>query len=58
MLERDSNGYLIYSPCDGSTPEIIIKNDSLTIQWQLEKETYKLKKILKQTTENINWNVM
>ena len=39
QIERDSTGYLLYDPCDGQTPGIIISNDSLTIIHQLEEPT-------------------
>lgn len=53
MLERDSIGYLVYAPCDGSTPKIYIEKDStLILQWQLEKSEFKIKEITK-TKNNI-----
>jgi len=55
MLERDSIGYLVYNPCDGSTPKINIEgNRILTISGQLEKKEYKIKKI----TEPLNNNFL
>jgi hypothetical protein len=35
-VERDSLGYLIYDPCDGSNPSISIKNGTITVYWWLE----------------------
>ena len=34
-LERDSLGYLIYSPCDGGTPRIYIDSGYVKIYWQI-----------------------
>jgi hypothetical protein len=47
MVQRDSIGYLIYIPCDGSTPEININKHLLTVQWQLESQTYEIKNIVR-----------
>lgn len=53
MLERDSIGYLVYNPCDGSTPQINIEgNSTLTIRGQLEKTEYKIKKISEPVNNN------
>src|SRR5512133_1579275 len=35
-LERDSIGYLLYKPCNGGTPVILIDSGYVTIFWQLE----------------------
>ncbi len=35
-LERDSLGYLVYTPCDGETPAISIDSGYITIYWQLD----------------------
>ena len=35
-LERDHKGYFIYNPCDGETPKIFIKNDSIVLKYQIE----------------------
>ena len=35
-VERDSLGYLVYEPCNGETPMIIIDSEYLKIHWQLE----------------------
>jgi len=34
-VEKDENGYLIYEPCDGSTPTISL-NDGFSMKWQIE----------------------
>jgi len=36
MLQRDSIGYLIYHPCNGSTPKISIDKNNLIIYGQLD----------------------
>lgn len=36
MVERDSAGYLVYDPCNGSTPMITIENGYINIYWQLD----------------------
>ncbi len=36
MLERDSVDYLVYSPCNGSTPKISIDKNYIVIFWQLD----------------------
>lgn len=38
-IERDSTGYLLYEPCDGQTPGIVVSNDSLILRHQLEEPT-------------------
>lgn len=35
-LERDSVGYLIYKPCDGSTARMTIDSTYITVYWQLD----------------------
>lgn len=35
-LERDDKGYLIYKPCNGSTPRIVIDSGVIAIHWQLD----------------------
>ena len=48
-LERDSIGYLLYKPCDGSTPELYIEsnNNYIIRQGQLESDRYKIVKVRK-----------
>ena len=46
-LERNENGYVVYQPCDGSTPTIVIKNSTLTMNWQLEPDEHILKDIFR-----------
>jgi hypothetical protein len=41
-LERDTSGYVFYSPCEGDTPYILFRKDSVIIQWQLETEESKI----------------
>lgn len=36
MLERDSIGYLVYKPCNGSTPGINLSKKEISIHWRLE----------------------
>lgn len=36
-LERDEKGYLVYDPCDGNTPTIIIDKDNITIYSQIDQ---------------------
>ncbi len=38
-VERDSIGYFLYQPCDGQTPNIIVSNDSITLNHQIEEPT-------------------
>lgn len=38
-LERDSIGHLLYEPCDGSTPRILISKDSVVLKHQIEMPT-------------------
>ncbi|MDB5232460.1 MAG: hypothetical protein JWN76_3265 [Chitinophagaceae bacterium] len=53
MLERDSMGYLVYKPCDGSTPEINLESAGiLTIQWQLEETKSRIKRFTQINTNN------
>lgn len=51
MLERDSLGYLVYYPCDGSTPQIKINKDTLTIQWQNEEQKTLIEKFTRVTDD-------
>jgi hypothetical protein len=46
-LERSENGYVVYQPCDGSTPTIEIKHLDLAINWQLEREEHNVKDIIR-----------
>ena len=43
-IEKDEKGYLIYDPCDGGTPTIHLENGQITINWQLEGESYSYEK--------------
>jgi len=36
LLEKDSIGYLVYDPCNGDTPMIVIDNNYVTIYWQID----------------------
>ena len=38
-LERDKEGYFLYDPCDGQTPEIIIDNKSILLKHQIDEPT-------------------
>lgn len=38
-LQRDSSGYLIYKPCNGSIPQIYIDSGFVTVYWQLDAPT-------------------
>lgn len=38
-LERDKEGYFLYDPCDGETPEVIIDNKSILLKHQIEEPT-------------------
>lgn len=42
-LEKDKKGYMIYEPCDGSTPAIVVKKDTLHMDWQLESQTHMIR---------------
>lgn len=42
-LNRDRQGYMIYNPCEGSTPGIILHKDTLHMYWQLESQTHLIK---------------
>lgn len=35
-IKVDSTGYLVYKPCNGSTPVITIDSGCVTIHWQLD----------------------
>ena len=39
-VEKDGDGYLVYDPCDGSTPSIRIEKENIIINSNLESETY------------------
>lgn len=43
-VERDDQGYLLYNPCDGSTPEVVIENGKISVHWQLETITLNIDK--------------
>ena len=51
QLSRSENGYVVYQPCDGSTPTVEIKNSNLLINWQLESDLHTIKAIL-QTSDS------
>ena len=38
-IERDKEGYFLYDPCDGETPNLIIDNKSILLQHQIEEPT-------------------
>jgi hypothetical protein len=49
--ERDSLGYLIYKPCDGTTPKVDIANNYISLQGQLESDWLRICKY-KKTKKN------
>lgn len=45
-LERDKEGYLIYSPCNGTTPRLRVNEGKVTIFWKLEGlNSFRIEKI-------------
>ena len=55
-IERDENGYLIYDPCDGSTPSIKVHNEYLTVSYGLKTETFRYGKF-KTIVENKSFRI-
>src|SRR6478752_5010928 len=46
-LEKDKKGYIVYEPCEGSTSGIVVKKDTLHMDWQLESQTHMIRKFEK-----------
>jgi hypothetical protein len=45
QLSRNETGYVVYKPCDGSTPTVVINGSGLTINLQLESEKHTITSI-------------
>lgn len=56
QLNKSETGYVLYKPCDGSTPTVSIKGLSLIINWQLESEMHKIKNIIQVSDSVIKIN--
>ena len=48
-VEQDEKGYLIYDPCDGSTPTIKFDNGYIIINSSLESEKFSFEKLTRIT---------
>ena len=51
QLSRSEKGYVVYQPCDGSTPTIVIQKSALIINWQLESDPHTIQNV-QQTSDS------
>src|SRR6478609_11121947 len=51
-LDKDRKGYMVYVPCDGTTPGIVVKKDTLHMDWQLESQTHMIRKFEKKDNDH------